>query len=174
MEKGYTMKLKKLALIIGIIITLLELYFIFTIKQQYKGVYNITFFLILVLSQPIWYSSLFKNKPSLFKLIYIVAITIAIPIGMYYSLPKYSYEAGKKIIEDKIGDNKEVNFVSYGYDKSTIPTTDKGKSMFLNHRVYYYEVKLNDNSTFFAIEPTNGQVKEVEKDYWSENYKSIK
>lgn len=174
MNKGDTKKVRTVALVISIMITLLELYFIFTIKQQYKGVYNITFFLILVLSQPIWYSSLFKNKPSLFKLIYIATITIAIPIGMYYSLPKYSYEAGKKIIEDKIGENKEVNFVSYGYDKSTIPTTDKHKNIFLNNRVYYYEVKLNGNSTFFAVEPTNGQVKEVEKDYWSEKYKSIK
>lgn len=168
MEKGDTKKLRVLALTIGIIITLIELYFIFIIKQKYKGVYNITFFLILLFSQPGWYSIIFKNKPSLLKLIYIVAITIAIPIGMYYSLPKYSYEDGKKIIENKIGENKEVNFVSYSYDKSTIPITDKRKNIFLNNRVYYYEVKLNGNSTFFAIEPTNGQVKEVPNDYWSE------
>ncbi len=168
MEKSDTKKSKTLALIISIIITLLELYFIFIIKQQYKGVYNITFFLILVLSQPVWYSTIFKSKPSLLKLIYIAAITIAIPIGMYYSLPKYSYEAGKKTIENKIGGNKEVNFVSYSYDKSTIPTTDKHKNIFLNNRVYYYEVKLNGNNTFFVVEPTNGQVKEVPNDYWSE------
>lgn len=151
-----------------ILITLLEIYFGYKVFVDYVGVYQVGIFMPFVL-QPFVYQALFIKEKSFYKLRIgiVVLISIILPIIIYFTLPNYTYDKGKAMVEQYLGQNENISFNDYSLSKKSIPTVNNPKQLFVSNRVYYYEIISEDsNKSFFIINPLTGELKQLSQSYW--------
>ncbi|MDF2883561.1 MAG: hypothetical protein K0R54_4118 [Clostridiaceae bacterium] len=170
-SRGETMKIK-FAWIIPItilisLISLLELYFGYMVYKSYKGVYDITIFLPIVF-QPLWYKSLFKEKKSNYKIkiIKVCIISICLPLTIYFTLPKYTYDEGKMFVQQYLEPSKNISFADSPFGKCTIPVSNKSKKLFIFNKVYYYNIISTEGTKYFIVDPITGKLSQMSQDFW--------
>lgn len=160
-------KIEKSAAIGIIFITILEVYFAFKVLNEYKGIYQIEIFIPLLL-QPFLYLRLFRKVKShyKFRITIMVLISLFLPLTIYFTLPNFTYNRGKQIVEQYSGLRKDVLFVDYSFNKNTIPLVNNPKQLFVSNRAYYYEIESTDGKKYFIVNPITGELKQLSKDYW--------
>lgn len=154
-------------LIIGItLVTLLEIYFAYRIVIDYRGIYQVAIFIPLVF-QPFLYHRLIRKDLSHLKIrIFVLGlVSVLLPLTIYFTLPHYTYDEGKQIIEQYIG--HDTVFTDYPFNRRTVPTSDNGQ-LFVNNRAYYYEVVLSDGKKYFIVDPLTGHPAQLPEAYWKD------
>ncbi|MFL0246171.1 hypothetical protein [Candidatus Clostridium stratigraminis] len=163
-------KTKKVVITGIIVITLFEIYFAYKIVMNYAGVYQVGIFIPLIL-QPLFYMWLFRiERPYLkIRITIILAISIFLPLVIYFTLPNYTYNKGKEIVKQNLAQSENYLFTDLTYASDTIPVINNPKQLFVSNRVYYYEVTLKDEKKYFIINPLTGELKELARSYWGSN-----
>ncbi|GCD11059.1 hypothetical protein [Clostridium tagluense] len=161
-------KTKDIIFICMTLISLLEWYFAYKIANKYAGIYNIGIF-ILFLGQPIYYKALFKNQNAYLKL-KIIAMGLILfisPLIIYYTLPKYTYNEGKQIVQRYVHSSRNTVFIDISKEKDTVPLVNNPEQLFVSNRAYYYEIKSTIGNKYFMVNPLTGKVVQMPKDYWT-------
>jgi len=160
-------KRSKNILFIGItVITLLEIYFGYTVIKSYKGIYQVQIFIPLIL-QPFVYKRVLSKELSYFKLRIITLgfISFLLPIMIYFTLPNYTYNSGKDIVKKHL--NQEISFKVYSISESSIPVTNNPKQLFVSNKEYYYEITSAENKHYFiTVNPLTGELQKLTEAYW--------
>ena len=151
------------------LISILELYYIYTINLEYKGIYEIGIFTILIIAQPFVFGLLLikKNTISKFETLTIIILFILLPSIIYFTLPEYTYDDGKEIVELSLQQDRTFRFSDSSSGKYTIPVMDNPEQIFVSNREYYYIVDFADETKYFIVNPLTGELNELSKDYWS-------
>ncbi len=161
----------------SIILSILELLIIFSVFPKYRGVLSYSFFTTLIILQPLWYFNLTKNNPNAKKtrkLKYapwiIIIISILIPISINAALPQYTYNQGKDILENHLNQPNSIRFIVDEAIPVYLPLDDYNqgfpKELFMVDRFYYYEIEIDNNIRYFAIDPMYGQIIELENSFY--------
>jgi hypothetical protein len=158
-------KVKNIIIICITLLSLLELYFAYRVVSGYAGVYQVGIF-IPVLIQPFSYYALLKKQMSYFKLrvVVVVLITLILPSVIYFTLPNYTYNEGKQMVERYVQSSKNIEFVDISKDKDTIPITGNPKRLFVSDRAYYYEIKSTGGNKYFMVNPLTGEVVQLSEE----------
>lgn len=160
------MNKKDILKVFTFITLILEIFYLYRINTDYKGVYQIEYFIpciiilgIIFIRSIVWKKTLMKNKK-----ITLLSIFILIPLIIYFTLPKYSYNDGKEIIR------KELNSSNLEFSKSqeqyTVPITNNTKFFFVKDKEYYYIVNSNNETKYFKLSPLTGFLKELSSKFW--------
>lgn len=155
-------------IIIGIIlITLLEMCFAYKVFKYYRGVYEVTIFLPLLM-QPFWYLRLFRKEMSYYKtrVVMISLISVLLPMIIYVTLPNYTYDKGKQIVKEHLNQSKNIIFVDLAFGKNTIPIFNNPKQLFISNRAYYYEIISTEGNIYLMINPIDGELTQLSESYW--------
>ncbi|MBU9720128.1 MULTISPECIES: hypothetical protein [Bacillaceae] len=91
-----------------------------------------------------------------------IALLIIMPIVFIIALPTTTYEGGKEILQNEIT-HDEVSFISTEF--KTIQTTDNS-SWLLENFYYHYEVQASGDDLYYMINPSNGDVYQLEEDFY--------
>lgn len=160
-----------------VIISIIEARIIFSFSSKYPGILSYSVFTSSTLMQIFLVYYLTSNKAKKdsnnkanFTICLLIAVFIAVPFFMYSALPKYTYEEGQIILTDYLKADTTIEFTSKDDIIPTLPVTPypKGfpKVMLWNNKFYYYEVKINENHRFFAINPLTGEIIELKKNFY--------
>jgi len=166
MRKVLIIKLKLIGTMVGIIeFTMMVLITI----NVYKGCFSSinTYILLIILFQAAFYNRLSGKRPKLL-IQKIVILNILLIIVSFTLLPKYTYVESKAIAENKYK-NELKHFVEVkSYSNYTIPIrTDGIKEIFMTNRFYYfYFVKNNGEKKYIMINPSKGNIVELDDSYW--------
>ena len=183
MKEGFNMnllknhKLKALLRILIVIISIIEARIIFSFSSKYPGIISYSVFTSSILLQIFlgFYLTSTKAKKytnTQFNLntSLLIAALIAVPFFIFGALPKYTYEKGKDLLTQYLNTNSAIEFTSKDDIIPTLPVIPytKGfpKVMLWNNKFYYYEVKINENHRFFAINPLTGEIIELKKNFY--------
>jgi hypothetical protein len=147
------------------LLSLLELYFAYRVVSGYAGVYQVGIF-IPVMIQPFSYYALLKRQMSYFKLrvVLVVLITLILPSIIYFTLPNYTYNEGKQMVEKHMQSIKNIEFVDISRGKATLPITGNPKRLFVSDRAYYYEIKSTIGNRYFMVNPITGEVVQLSEE----------
>lgn len=150
------------------IISILELYAIYTLNMAFKGVYQIGFFVALAIAQPIIFGLLLKNKTtSKFKIGAMVIIALVLPIVVSFTIPDYTYEDGKNILRQSLASNKTSVILTPLPGEYTVPVVENSNHIFIANRVYYYIIKEDNlDKKYFLVNPITGNLQEITEKYW--------
>jgi hypothetical protein len=151
---------KKIVNIIIICITLLsllELYFAYRVSNEYAGIYQVGIF-SPVIFQPFSYNALLRKQMSYFKLriVGIALISLILPSIIYFTLPNYTYNEGKEMVERYVQPSENIEFIDICKDKDTVHLADNLKRLFVSNKAYYYEIKSNVDNKYFMVNPITG------------------
>ena len=163
---------KKIFRIGSILISIIELLVIAVIFPKYEGIISYGFFIILILFQPIWYFNLTKinskinsSKKFISVTLTLVIISISIPILIYTSIPKYTYNDGLTVLKNHLQKDKNNEFLVDNTFKGTITITEFHrkfpKNLLIDNKFYLYLAVSDDNSKNFALNPLTGEVLEI-------------
>lgn len=110
------------------LISLLEIYFAYKVTKGYSRVYNTGIF-ILFLLQPFYYIAVFKKDKTHLKLkiALFVLISFILPLIIYFTLPNYTYNEGKQIVEQYVHSRSNLIFIDISNDKNTVPVINNPK-----------------------------------------------
>ncbi len=149
------MSTKNAALLLFIISLSLLIIIILLNYIAYAGVISLWFFIaLLTVGLTLLWSEIKSNSKKNFVVINVI-ILIIVPIIFVQTIPAYTYEEGKLLVTNKIGEEDNIKFIEVDY--KTIPTTDK-KILFHINRNYYYQVYSKGDNIFFTVDPITGQV----------------
>jgi hypothetical protein len=162
-----TKKSKRIITILIILITLLEMYFAYWVLYHYRGIYQVSIFIPFLL-QLIWYRSLSKpeNGHRKFKKNSAIVISISLPWLIYFTLPNYTYDEGKRIIINHLEENENLMFSQYPFGQDTIPVINNPKGIFMLNRAYYYKITLPEGDKYFMVCPITGELRQLSDKYW--------
>lgn len=150
-----------------VFISMIEVYFIYRIRIEYEGIYQIGFFLVLFIAQPFLFGMIIKNKKSpKIEIFFVIVTFIVLPIIIYFTLPNYTYLQGKEMIEQEFQDQTQFIFLDNDYGQYTVPVIENSEQIFIANRVYYYTIRLNNETKYMIIDPLTGELKEMEEKYW--------
>lgn len=162
-----------LILILIFIVTIAELTFIYRLNVDYKGVYEAFVFVPFILLQSfIWYQVLLKNNTSkyyMLKIVCMVLITIFIPVSILTTVPEYTYQEGKTIIESSNNFDSSYYFSENYKGVNTIPVSDNPKGLLVANRAYYYALSNGTNDMFFIVSPVDGSLVQLANDFTKKN-----
>jgi len=149
------------------LVTLVELYFAYKIAKEYAGIYQIGIFMPLIF-QPFCYNALFREQKTYWKLrvIGIGLISLILPLCIYFTLPNYTYNEGKQIVERYVQSSGNPIFIDISKDKDTVPLVNNPKRLFVSNRAYYYGIKATDNNKYFMVNPLTGEVIQLSENFW--------
>lgn len=166
----YNKKAVKISLFCIVVISIFELYCGFQVARHYRGTYYVTIFVPFLIQPYCYYLFLFKNtkKHLKIRIIGITLISLVLPLTIYYTLPNYTYNDGKRLIEDYIKLDKEIVFIDYSFSKSTIPALNNKKMMLGTNRVYYYHIISGEKSNYYIVDAVSGKVTQLADEYWQE------
>lgn len=166
-------KFRLMLLIIIIFISIIEIYVLYRLCIDYKWIYQVYSFILLVLLQVIgWYRLMFKNnnvKRLKLRIVIFGLITIFIPVLIMIDVPKYSYQDGKTMIEKSIEIEGTYEFIENSRGKNTIPVINNPKGIFIANRDYYYRLSDGINNIYFIVNPIDGRVMQLDNAYWTED-----
>jgi hypothetical protein len=165
-----SLKTKKFLIICISIISLLELYWGFQVSKEYRGSYSVSIF-IPFLIQPYWYYILLFRKQRTFlniRILGIALISFILPLLIYCTIPNYTYDDGKRLIEQYMNLDKKAEFIKYSYIESTIPVLNCEKSLLGSNREYYYGIKLDKDNEYVTVNAVSGKVTPLSEGYWDE------
>ncbi|MDD4844108.1 MAG: hypothetical protein PHU31_07230 [Anaerotignum sp.] len=166
----HSIKTKYFLIICISLLSLLELYWGFQVGKAYRGSYFVAIFIPFII-QPYWYYiALFRNQKDYLKIriISIVLISFILPLIIYYTIPNYTYNDGKRFIEQYMNLDRKADFISYSYGESTIPVLNCEKSLLGSNREYYYGVKLDKENKYVTVNAVSGKVTQLSEGYWDE------
>lgn len=160
-------KIKNIIIICITLISLLELYFAYKVLKEYRGIYQIGVF-ILFIYQPFLYNNLFRKQLSHYKLriVIIGLMSLLLPLTIYFTLPKYTYNEGKQFVEQYLEQSKSVKFVDYSFGKDTIPVYNNPKQLFVSDRAYYYTITSTEGTKYFMVNPLTGKLHQMSQGVW--------
>ena len=160
-------KIKNIIIICITLISLLEMYFAYKVTKEYVGVYNVGIFILLLL-QPLYYKALFRKEKTYlqFKFISIILISFILPIIIYFTLPNYTYNEGKQIVEQYVHSSTNLIFIDISKDKDTVPVINSPKQLFVFNREYYYGIKSTGANKYFMVNPLTGKVVQLSEEFW--------
>jgi len=164
-------KVKNIIIICIALLTLLELYFAYRVANEYAGVYQVGIFYPFIV-QPFSYNALLRKQISYFKLriVVIVLISLILPLMIYFTLPSYTYNEGKQMVEQYLHPSENIEFVDNAKNKATIPITGNPKGLFVNDKAYYYEVISTTNKEYFMVNPISGDVVQLSEENVRSSY----
>lgn len=165
-------KFKLYILVSIIMVSVIEFILFFPITNAYKSTYDPGIFIIILIFQIFLYFFLNKNtltnKP--FIIIIPMIIVIVLPIFIYFSLPSFTYTEGMEIVTEYFNDSETTNFIQDDEFINIVPVTDTERTImqkaFLTDNFYYYGVQINDENKYFTVDPTTGQLTQVDKDFY--------
>ncbi|MBO1264401.1 hypothetical protein J3A84_05015 [Proteiniclasticum sp. SCR006] len=159
--------LKKYVLTGITILTLVEAYFYYRALKDYIGVYQASIFIPLLL-QPIFYRKLFQSgeKVSLksWKVLPLIAVSLLLPLLIWYTIPDYTYEEGKALVEASM--DESAVFPEQEFQSRTIPAMGRQKGILHSNRIYYYTAEVDGTKSYHVVDPITGDVQELEEDYF--------
>ncbi|WP_304507804.1 hypothetical protein [Anaerotignum sp.] len=173
MKLSDSIKTKILLLICISTISLLELYWGFQVGTEYRGTYSVAIFIPFII-QPCWYYMvLFRkhrdySKITKIKIISIVLISFILPLIIYYTIPNYTYNDGKRFVEQYMNLDRKAEFINYSYSESTVPVLNCEKSLLGCSRKYYYGIKLDKENKYVTVNAVSGKVTQLSEGYWGE------
>lgn len=146
---------------LALILCILELLFLFIIHKNYKGIYEIEIFIPALLVLFAFFIRLALRKVSVEKKRFIILFTIILllPIVLYLSLPKYTYSQAKELINKKLSNKKDSQFVET--ESTTIDIANKKKKFFLRQKEYYFAVLIDGEDKEFRVDPCTGEVNTI-------------
>ncbi|KEZ87221.1 hypothetical protein IO99_06465 [Clostridium sulfidigenes] len=159
----------KLFIRIGVILLcLIEISILVMVFFKYDTVISYGFFTILIPFQVLWWFNLTGNNTKVqitnrqkISTIIISISSILIAMSIPAALPKYTYVEGKTILEESLNKDDSMKFLVESDNVYTIDVTPFHKpfpkSLFINNKFYYYEIIINDNLRYFAINPLTGE-----------------
>lgn len=167
----------KLPIRIGIIlISLLELLGLVIMFLNYGRIISYGFFIILILMQPWWYINLTNIKAKIYtskrfntSVVINILLSLLIIISFPAALPEYTYDEGRKLLEETLGKDSSIhlpldkNYV-YTLNVTSFPKCFP-KFLFISDRFYYYEVKKAEVLTHYMVNPLTGDILELYSDY---------
>lgn len=164
---------KKQMIFLGVLIVyiVIELLLLYILAIYYKGVYQVAFYVPLIVLQYGWYNLIFKKdniKRYKIALWSLALLTISIPLIVSVTLPEYSYEKGKAIIEEQIDDENYLS-IEYSKGKNSIPVINNPKQLFIANRNYYYRFSDGISNLYFVVDPVSGKAGRLDQEYWSED-----
>ncbi len=161
---------KKILIICISIISLFELYWGFQVGKEYRGSYFVSIF-IPFLMQPYWYYILLFRKHKTFlnlRFLGIALISFILPLLIYCTIPNYTYNDGKRLIEQCMNLDRKAEFIKYSYSESTVPVLNCEKSLLGSSREYYYGIKLDKEKKYVTVNAVSGKVTQLSERYWDE------
>ena len=155
-------------MIIIYLVSLVELYLAYKVASEYAGVYEIRIFIPLIF-QPFFYNALFREDKTYlkFKIIGIGLLSFILPLTIYFTLPNYTYNEGKQMVERYVRASKNTVFIDISSERDTIPLTNNPKRLFISNRAYYYAIKSTVDNKYFMVNPITGKVMQLSEDYWT-------
>ena len=165
MEVFKDKRLKNIIITCITLLTLLELYFAYKVANEYAGVYRVRAFFPFIF-QPFAYYALLSKQVSYFKLRIagIVLLSIFLPAIIYFTLPSYTYNEGKQMVEQYFKPSVNIEFVDISKDKATLPLADDFNRLFVFNKAYYYEVKSTTDNEYFMVNPITGEVVQLSEE----------
>jgi len=149
------------------ILTLVEAYFYYRALKDYIGVYQASIFIPLLL-QPILYNKLFQSGEKLslrsWKVSPLIAVSLLLPVLIWYTIPNYTYEEGKALVEASM--DESVDFPEQEFENRTIPAMGRQKGILHSDRIYYYTAEADGVTSYHVVDPMTGEVQELEEDYF--------
>lgn len=143
----------------------IDIFYLYRINTIYRGVYEIQIFipLILVFIMRFIYLIRSKNKMSKNSPGIELFILCLIPLIIYSTKPKYTYDSGKEVLRKDLN----LNYLEFDESKEnySIPIKDK-EYLFIKNMEYYYTVKLNDGNSYFRVNPNTGLLNELSTDFY--------
>ncbi|WP_461206023.1 hypothetical protein [Clostridium sp. DL1XJH146] len=161
-------KSKKGIMICITLITLVEMYFAYKVAAVYAGVYQIGIFIPFIFQPFGYFRFLFgeeKTYPKA-KILVLALVSIMLPVVIYSTLPSYTYDDGKQLIEESVQSSEEIVFLDTSKDHATIVISNNPKQLFVSDRAYYYEIKAIEQNEYFMVNPIDGQVGQLSENYW--------
>ncbi|SHH76547.1 hypothetical protein [Clostridium grantii] len=156
-------KIKNIVLLIIVLISLLELYFSYKVAKEYAGIYEIGIFLPFIIQPFIYYKLLFKVQKTYFKSRFTVVLLISftLPLTIFFTLPNFTYNEGKQLIEEYAHSDGHLVFRDISKDEDTKAICNNPSRLFVSDRAYYYEIQLNGKNEFFLVNPLTGRVEQL-------------
>ncbi len=163
----------KLYILVSIItLSVIEFILFFPLTNAYKSTYDPGVFIIILIFQIFLYfffnKNTLTNKP--FIIIIPMIIVIILPIFIYATLPSFTYTEGMEIVTEYINDGQATNFIQDDRFIDIVPASSGERTImqktFLTDNFYYYRVQINDKSKYFTVDPTTGQLTQLDKDYY--------
>jgi len=155
------MENKKLAKILTIIPTT-ELIVIHIVNKLFSGAMKTFLFDIGIILLSIFIIFIKESGKIKGKLIVFTVLSIVIPVLFIFNLPATTYEGGKAIVRNEINSD-DVTFIPKKY--ISIPITPRN-SLFIKDYYYYYAVEVSGEKLFYMVDPADGSVQKLERDYF--------
>lgn len=161
-------KINNIIIICITLLSLLELYFIYKITMDYRGIYKVSIFFSAFISQSFSYIRLLKKEipyPN-FRFIIIVLLSLFLPLMTYFTLPNYTYNEGKQIVQRYLQSSGNPIFIDFPKNKDTVPLANNSERLFVSNRAYCYGIKSTINNKYFMVNPLTGKLVQLSEYYW--------
>lgn len=142
------------------------MFYLYSINTDYKGVYQIEYFIpcITILGIIFIFWILSKQALTKIKKIILLLTLILIPLIIYFTLPNYIYNDGKEIIRKELK-SSSLEFPKF-QEEYTVPITNNTKSFFIKDKEYYYIITLGNENKYFRLDPVTGSLNELSSKFW--------
>lgn len=148
------------------ILLVLEIFYLYKINTDYKGVYQIQYFIpcviilvVIFIRSIVEEKTLRKNKK-----IVLLCILVLIPLIIYFTLPNYSYNEGKDIIRKEL---KSTNLeFSKSQEEYTVPIINNSRFSFVKDKEYYYIINSDSETKYFKVNPVTGSLDALSSNFW--------
>lgn len=163
----YKSNKKKIIIIAIILITLFEIYFAYIIFNDYRGIYQVSIFIPLLLQLFLYYRLIIQDITYVkTRFIILAIISFIIPLTIYFTLPNYTYDKGKQVVKEYLKGTPNTIFVEFSFNKDTIPLVNNRKEIFVSNRAYYYEIISEEEKKYFIVNPLTGEATQLSESYW--------
>ena len=138
------------------IITIIEMLLAILIIKLYSNVYAIEGFILIIIMQPFIYMWIITKEGKNKKILKTVGaiVMILIPLIIIFTLPRYTYNGGKEIVEVYLG---EVEFIKLEKKDKSISIEKDNEYIFLKDKVYKYKVTKDKKEYEILIDASNGE-----------------
>ncbi len=148
------------------ILLVLEIFYLYKINTDYKGVYQIQYFIpcviilvVIFIRSIVEEKTLRKNKK-----IVLLCILVLIPLIIYFTLPNYSYNEGKDIIRKEL---KSTNLeFSKSQEEYTVPIINNSRFSFVKDKEYYYIINSDNETKYFKVNPVTVSLDALSSNFW--------
>jgi len=132
------------------------------INSKLYFVMDTTLYSSLLGGQVILFFAIRNGSRKRLSLLINVILLLIIPFLFITTLPAYTYEGGKKLIEKQYPED-DLTFIS---NKHHLLPLNENYSWFIRNYAYYYQIEHAGEKLFYGIKPTNGEVFQLKEDFW--------
>lgn len=100
------------------------------------------------------------------RIVVFALVSVILPLVIYATLPSYTYDEGKKLVEQEVQSTEKIIFVDISKDSDTMLIYNNPKRLFVKDRAYCYEIKAIGENKYFLVNPIDGQVNQLSEKYW--------